>query len=204
MPHNLAVFKTAKLLTLSAAGTAASAASISAQLGQTHEFFYLQLPLWFLYVAMIILTFAGAFLSLTTDYMRARGTFAGKFTTAIVVGLVISFVFLPAIIKEPSAGLMMITSFVGGLSGTILAYVFMRLIGNKELQNAVIDLIVQRAIKFLGVVLDLLADHAAKLLSVAMAGVVASFVILPQLKDNIDVKVIPSQPYQEVDTNEYV
>lgn len=41
MSHNIAAFKTAQLLTLSVACTAASAARISAQLGQTHAFFYL-------------------------------------------------------------------------------------------------------------------------------------------------------------------
>lgn len=187
MPQNIAAFQTAKLLTLSAAGTAASAASISAQLGQTHNFLYLQLPLWLFLIAMIILTFAGAFLSLTTDYMRARGTFLSKFTTAVIVALFISFVVLPTIITEPSVGLMMITAFFGGLSGTILTYVFMRLLNNKELQDAVIDLIVNRAIKFAAVVIDLVTDHAAKLLSVVLAGIVASFVILPNLNTDISV-----------------
>ena len=187
MPQNIAAFQTAKLLTLSAAGTAASAASISAQLGQTHNFFYLQLPLWLFFIAMIVLTFAGAFLSLTTDYMRTRGTTLSKLTTAVVVALFVSFIVLPTIITEPSVGLMMVTAFFGGLSGTILTYVFMRLLNNKELQDAVIDLIVNRAIKFAGVVIDLVTDHAAKLLSVVLAGIVASFVILPNLNTDISV-----------------
>lgn len=185
MQPNLATLEAAKLLTLSTAGTAASAAGISAQLGQTHAFFYLQLPLWFFYIAMIVLAFAGAFLSLTTDYMRSRGTPWGKFGTAMIVGLVISFVVLPTLITEPSAGLMMITAFGGGLSGTILTYVTMRLLNNKELLDAVIDLIVQRAIKFLGVALDLLANHATKLLTAVLTTLVASFVILPNLKNDI-------------------
>lgn len=202
MPPNLATLESAKLLTLSTAGTAASAAGISAQLSQTHAFFYLQLPLWFFYIAMIVLAFAGAFLSLTTDYMRSRGTFWGKFGTAIVVGLVISFVVLPTLITEPSAGLMMITAFGGGLSGTILTYVTMRLLNNKELLDAVIDLIVQRAIKFLGVALDLLANHATKLLTAVLTTLVASFVILPNLKNDIGANADRSV-HQEVQSDKH-
>lgn len=198
MPHNIAAFKTAQLLTLSVAGTAASAAGISAQLGQTHAFFYLQLPLWLFFIAMIVLTFAGAFLSLTTDYMRSRGTYWGKFGTALTVGLVVSFVVLPTIIREPSVGLMMVTAFFGGLSGTILTYVCMRLLSNKELQDAVIDLIVQRFIKFLGVALDLITEHATKLLTVVLTGVVASFVILPQIKTELNASLVLEPDYQEV------
>lgn len=198
MPQNIAALKTAQSLTLSAAGTAASAAGISAQLGQTHAFFYLQLPLWFFYIAMIVLAFLGAFLSLTTDYMRTRGTFWGKFFTAIIVGLVVSFVVLPTLIAEPSAGLMMVTAFFGGLSGTILTYVSMRLLNNKELQDAVIDLIVQRAIKFLGVVLDLITEHATKLLTVALTSIIASFVVLPQLRTELNASLVVEPDYQEV------
>jgi len=197
MPHNIAAFKTAQLLTLSAAGTAASAAGISAQLGQKHAFFYLQLPLWLFFIAMVVLTFLGAFIALTTDYMRARGTTASKFTTAIVVGLVISFVVLPTLITEPSAGLMMVTAFFGGLSGTILTYVSMRLLNNKELQDAVVTLIVQRFIKFLGVALDLITEHLTKLLAVVLTSIVASFVIVPQLKTELNVTAL-SFVYQEV------
>lgn len=202
MQPNLATLEAAKLLTLSTAGTAASAAGISAQLGQTHAFFYLQLPLWFFYIAMIVLAFAGAFLSLTTDYMRSRGTPWGKFGTAMIVGLVISFVVLPTLITEPSAGLMMITAFGGGLSGTILTYVTMRLLNNKELLDAVIDLIVQRAIKFLGVALDLLTNHATKLLTAVLTTLVASFVILPNLKNDIGANVEQSV-HQEVQSDKH-
>lgn len=202
MQPNLATLEAAKLLTLSTAGTAASAAGISAQLGQTHAFFYLQLPLWFFYIAMIVLAFAGAFLSLTTDYMRSRGTPWGKFGTAMIVGLVISFVVLPTLITEPSAGLMMITAFGGGLSATILTYVTMRLLNNKELLDAVIDLIVQRAIKFLGVALDLLTNHATKLLTAVLTTLVASFVILPNLKNDIGANVERSV-YQEVQSDKH-
>lgn len=204
MQQSLAVFTTAKLLALSAMGAAASAASaanaasLSMQLNEPYLFFYLQLPLWFLFIAMIVLTFASAFLSLTTDYMRARGTKTSKFSTALIVGLVISFVVLPTFITEPSPGLMMLTAAVAGFSGTILLYLAGRLISNKELHDAVIDLIVHRAIKFLGVALDLITEHATKLLTVVLTSLVASFVIVPQLKTELNVSSVPQPVYQEV------
>lgn len=204
MPQNLAVFTTAKLLALSAMGAAASAASaanaasLSMQLNEPYLFFYLQLPLWFLFITMIVLTFVGAFLSLTTDYMRARGTKTSKFSTALIVGLVISFVVLPTFITEPSPGLMMLTAAVAGFSGTILLYLAGRLISNKELHDAVIDLIVHRAIKFLGTVLDLVTEHATKLLAVALTSVVASFVIVPQLKTELNANSVLQPALLEV------
>lgn len=204
MQQSLAVFTTAKLLALSAMGAAASAASVanaaslSMQLNEPYLFFYLQLPLWFLFITMIVLTFVGAFLSLTTDYMRARGTKTSKFSTALIVGLVISFVVLPTFITEPSPGLMMLTAAVAGFSGTILLYLAGRLISNKELHDAVIDLIVHRAIKFLGTVLDLVTEHATKLLAVALTSVVASFVIVPQLKTELNTSSVWQSAYQEV------
>lgn len=204
MQQSLAVFTTAKLLALSAMGAAASAASaanaasLSMQLNEPYLFFYLQLPLWFLFITMIVLTFVGAFLSLTTDYMRARGTKTSKFSTALIVGLVISFVVLPTFITEPSPGLMMLTAAVAGFSGTILLYLAGRLISNKELHDAVIDLIVHRAIKFLGVALDLVTEHATKLLTVVLTSVVASFVIVPQLKTELNTSSVWQSAYQEV------
>ena len=204
MQQSLAVFTTAKLLALSAMGAAASAASaanaasLSMQLNEPYLFFYLQLPLWFLFIAMIVLTFASAFLSLTTDYMRARGTKTSKFSTALIVGFVISFVVLPTFITEPSPGLMMLTSSVGAFSGTSLLYLVGRLISNKELHDAVIDLIVHRAVKFLGVALDLITEHATKLLTVVLTSLVASFVIVPQLKTELNVSTVLTPVYQEV------
>ncbi len=180
------------------AASAANAASLSMQLNEPYLFFYLQLPLWFLFITMVVLTFVGAFLSLTTDYMRARGTKTSKFSTALIVGLVISFVVLPTFITEPSPGLMMLTAAVAGFSGTILLYLAGRLVSNKELHDAVIDLIVHRAIKFLGVILDLITDHATKLLTVVLTSVVASFVILPQLKTELNAHYALQPVYQEV------
>lgn len=200
MPQNVAVFQTAKLLTLSVTGSAATAGavSLSMQLNQPQAFFYLQLPLWFFYIAMVVLTFVGGFLSLTTDYMRSRGTLAGKMVTALSVGLVVSFVVLPTIITEPSVGVMLITALVGGFSGTTLVYVSARLLSSKELLDAVTDLIRDRAIKFLTVIADLIADHATKVITAVLAGMVASFVLLPGVSSETENSVALRPSYQEV------
>lgn len=165
MPQNLATFEAARLFMLSA-GTAASAASLSVQLNQSHSFFYLQLPLWILFIAMVVLTFTGAFISLMTDYMRSRGTLRGKLLTAISVGLFISFVVLPAFAKEPNPTLMLITAFVGGLSATILTYITLRVLNNKELHDAITDLIVKRVIE----AIDLVTGYAISILKSIFGG----------------------------------
>ena len=199
MPQNLATFEAAKMLTLSVAGTATSAAAagLSVQLNQQYSFFHLDLPLWFFYLAMVLLTFMGAFLSLTTDYMRnSSGSTLSKFSTAVMVALFISFVVLPATIDKPSPALMMITSFVGGLSGTLLLYITMRLLGNKELQDAVIDLIAQNALKLTTTALNVIVEHATKLISLLAVSIVASVLILPKLDDEPETRAQPE--HQEV------
>ncbi len=149
MPQNTAVLETAKMLTLSTAATAASAASFGMQLNQPYAFFYLQLPLWFFYIAMIVLAFVGAFLALMTDYMQARGTSSGKFFTALSVGLIMSFIILPTFIDEPSIGLMLTTALFGSLSGTILLYMVGRLLNDDELLDEVYTLLKSRLLGFL-------------------------------------------------------
>ena len=84
MQHD-AVIATAKALVLSTAGTAASIASVGVQLNQPHLFLYMQLPLWFFLISMVVLSFLGAFLALLTDYMKGTGSKLGKFFTAFTV-----------------------------------------------------------------------------------------------------------------------
>lgn len=180
MPQNVAVFETAKLLMLSAAGTAASVASFGIQLNQPYAFFYLQLPLWFFYIAMVILAFIGAFFALMTDYMQSRGTKFGKFCTALSVGLIMSFIVLPTFVTEPSIGLMLITALFGSLSGTILLYMVGRLFSDEELLDAVYDLLKTRLIDFLRV----FSEHFTKVVTTLAITVVASFIVLPSINDH--------------------
>lgn len=140
MQHD-AVIATTKALALSTAGTAASVASVGVQLNQPHLFLYMQLPLWFFLISMVVLSFLGAFLALLTDYMKGDGSKAGKFFTAFTVGLVLSFVILPTFVQSPSVGWLQITAFFGAFSGTILLYILIRVATNEELHDAVVGLL---------------------------------------------------------------
>lgn len=127
--------QTAKLLALSGGGTIISAVSVMVQLNEPHSFLYLQLPYWYFLIATIVLVFVGAVLSMTNDYMKKQGTFLGNFLLAIVVGLVISFVILPAVNHKPTVVIMMLTAFFGGLLGTIFLRMILELASDDELRT---------------------------------------------------------------------
>lgn len=166
MPHNL--YNAAQVtnhLALATAGTVMSAASlatqatgdtIGAQLNVTHAFMYLQIPLWWFFVASIILAFVGAFLALYTDTLKDSGSTVGKLLAATTVGLIATFVVLPAVITAPNVIIMMMTSLGGGFSGTVLLYLAARLINNKELHDAVIDVISEKLVSLIRFLLSLL------------------------------------------------
>lgn len=142
MPKNyLSAVQTAKYLTLSATGAAASAASLGAQLNQTHAFLYLQLPLWYFYVAMVVLSFIGAFWALATDTMQVRGNAISKVVTAITVGLVSSFIILPLVTEQPPVAVMMFVALAGSFSGTVLLYLLANVLGDDELRESVLKVI---------------------------------------------------------------
>ncbi len=126
-----------RLLMFSGSGTVLSAVSVIVQLNEPHAFLHLQLPYWYFLSATILLVFVGAVLAMTNDYMREQGTFIGNFALAITVGLVISFVILPAVNDTPSVVIMMLTSFFGGLLGTIFLRMLLDLITDVELRDAV-------------------------------------------------------------------
>lgn len=168
MPHNIYdAAQVATNITLASAGTAISAASLlvqtndasltlGAQLNVTHSFMYLQIPLWWFFVASVVLAFVGAFWSLNTDTLREGGTRMGKLLTAATVGLISTFVVLPSVVDAPNVILMMITSLGGGFSGTVLLYLAARLINNKELHDSVIDIISEKIVAIIRFLLNLL------------------------------------------------
>lgn len=164
MPHNyIAAAQTAKYIAISGVGTAASAMSLGVQLNQQHEFMHLYLPLWYFYVAMIVLSFAGAFLSLATDTLRDKGSTMGKVITATTVGLIVSFILLPAVTAQPSPVVMLVTAVGGGFSGTVLLYLAARLINNQSLQDSVIDLLSTRIVTILDILTGRIVDFITRL-----------------------------------------
>lgn len=138
MPQNyFTAVQTVKLMSLTATGAAASAASVTAQLNQTHAFLYMQLPLWYFYIAMVVLSFIGAFWSLATDTMQVRGNAAQKVVTAITIGLVSSFVVLPLVSEQPPVAVMLAVALAGSFSGTVLLFLIADIINDEELRGAV-------------------------------------------------------------------
>lgn len=165
MPHSyIAAAQTAKYIAISGAGTAASAMSLSVQLNQPHEFMHLYLPLWFFYVGMVLLAFAGAFLSLATDTLKNKGSMIGKVLSATTVGLIVSFILLPALSAQPSPVIMLVTAVGGGFSGTVLLYLAARLINNQALQDGVIDIMSTRIVTVLDLVTGRLVEFISRLL----------------------------------------
>ena len=144
--------ETVKHLALSSSGTViAVAMGLGEQLNASHQYLNLQLPYWVFLVSMIILNFIGAFFALKTDYMQANGSKVGNFSTAVLVGFVLSFVVLPVANPTSSVGLMQIASFISGLCGTILLRVIINILNRQDLQDELVDLgvgSIQLMIKF--------------------------------------------------------
>lgn len=136
MQHD-AVIETIRAIGLSGTGLIASAASLSVHLNTPHIFLSLPFPYWFFLATTVFLTLLGAFLSLKNDYMRAQGTPVGNFFLALITGLVISFVILPVVVKEPSVGILQVAGLFSGMFGTIGLRIFIDLGGDAELRDEV-------------------------------------------------------------------
>jgi len=169
---------TVKYLALSASGTIAAAAStsIGQQLNVPHVYLNLQLPYWVFLLSMVLLNFVGAFFALKIDYMQASGSTISNFFTAVMVGLILSFIVIPTISPSSGVGLMQIASFISGLCGTILLRVIINILNRQDLQEALVDLVVSNSIKLANIVVELAVEHTAKIVTALLAGLVASLV----------------------------
>lgn len=139
MPQNyFAAVQVAKGIVLTAAGAAASAVGLGAQLNQTYAFLYLQLPLWYFYLAMIVLSFVGSFWALFTDTVQSRGNPYLKMFVAFSVGIVSSFIILPMFSSQPPVEVMLGMALAGSFSGTILLFLVADVINDEELRREVL------------------------------------------------------------------
>ena len=144
MPQNLIAIKIAQSAVLAAASTVASAASIAIQLSTPHSYLGLQIEYGYFLIAAVVLCFVGALLSLRVDFVKKLDSSQwSKVATAMLAGLVITFLILPVAISQPSVLFLMITAFFGSLAGTILLHLIFELMGDKELLDAVKDAIKQ-------------------------------------------------------------
>ena len=144
MPQNIIAIKIAQSAVLAAASTVASAASIAIQLSTPHQYLGLQIEYGYFLIASIVLCFVGALLSLRVDFVKKLDSSQwSKVATAMLAGLVITFLILPVAISQPSVLFLMITAFFGSLAGTILLHLIFELMRDKELLDAVKDAIKQ-------------------------------------------------------------
>ena len=144
MPQNLIAIKIAQSAVLAAASTVASGVSIAIQLSTRHSYLGLQIEYKYFLIASIVLCFAGALLSLRVDFVKKLDSSQlSKVTTAMLAGLVITFLILPVAVSTPSVLFLMITAFFGSLAGTILLHLIFELMGDKELLDAVKEAIKQ-------------------------------------------------------------
>ena len=144
MPQNIIAIKIAQSAVLAAASTVASAVSIAIQLSTPHEYLGLQIEYKYFLIASIVLCFIGALLSLRVDFVKKLDSSQWeKVATAMLAGLVITFLILPLAISTPSVLFLMITAFFGSLAGTILLHLIFELMGDKELLDAVKEAIKQ-------------------------------------------------------------
>lgn len=197
MQQDMAV-ATIKYLALSGSGTLAATASLGAQLNTTHVYLNLHLPYWVFLVSMVLLNFVGAFFALKIDYMQVNGSAMSNFFTAVMVGLILSFVVIPTISPTSGVGLMQLASFISGLCGTILLRVIINILNRQDLQEAIVDLIVQNSIKLADIVINLVVDHTAKVLTAILAALVASLVYTKNVSDNSNDNPAPPAQVMEV------
>ena len=123
MPQNLIAIKIAQSAVLATASTVASGISIAIQLSTTHQYLGLQIEYKYFLIASIVLCFAGALLSLRVDFVKKLDSSQwSKVATAMLAGLVITFLILPVAVSTPSVLFLMITAFFGRVAGTIVRH----------------------------------------------------------------------------------
>lgn len=144
MPHNYLATQIAHNVLLAVASSVASGVSIAIQLSTQHSYLGLQIEYKYFLIASIVLCFVGALLSLRVDFVKKLDSSQwSKVATAMLAGLVITFLILPLAVSQPSVLFLMITAFFGSLAGTILLHLIFELLGDKELLDAVKDAIKQ-------------------------------------------------------------
>lgn len=185
MQQDMAI-ATVKYLAISSSGTLAAAASLGAQLSTPHVYLNLHLPYWVFLLSMVLLNFIGAFFALKIDYMQANGSTISNFFTAVLVGLILSFIVIPTISPTSGVGLMQIAAFISGLCGTIFLRVIINILNRQDLQEAIVDLIVSNSIKLAKTVVELAVEHTSKFVTILLTTIVASFVIVPSINDRIN------------------
>ena len=141
MFDNISAGFLAKHISLYAGSTMMGAASIGFQLQARHKYMQLDLPLWMFLIATVLLIFGGAAFSLKTDTLQADTGKVSKYLTACAMGTVVTFIVLPLIVSEPNPVLIMLTGIISSFSGTILLYLLTKVLQDKTLHAAIIEIL---------------------------------------------------------------
>lgn len=148
MFDNISAVFMAKHVSLYLGSTVMGAASIGFQLQARHKYMQLDLPLWLFLIATVILIFAGAAFSLRTDTMQDESSKGGKYLTACAVGIIVTFIVLPLVVSEPNPVWIMFTGVMSSFSGTVLLYLLAKVVQDRSLHDAIINILKTAVIDF--------------------------------------------------------
>jgi hypothetical protein len=149
---------------------ASAAAGLSEQLHQTHNFLYLDLPLWLFFAAVLLLSAIGSLGSLYIDMMSDSDLKPARMVVNLVLGFLTgvigAFVVLPAITAKPPLALMLITALIMSLIGTVLVKNIGDLLRSASLWQALKEI----AMEALMIIKKLLIERLKLLLAVFFGG----------------------------------
>lgn len=149
MPHRI---ETAKLAAISVAGGSANliavttaATGLTQQLNQTHQFLYLDLPIWIFFAGAFVLSIIGSVISLYIDVMNqtpmTRSQLVINLTMGFLIGVLGAFVVLPALAAEPPMPIILLTALFMSVLGTVLIRNIGEILRSAELWQAVKDIV---------------------------------------------------------------
>lgn len=149
---------------------ASAAAGLSEQLNQTHNFLYLDLPIWLFFATALFLSAMGSLASLYLDMMHdPKPTFRQMIVNLVLgffTGVIGAFVILPALTANPPLPLVLLTALIMSLIGTVLVKNVGDLLRSANLWQAVKDI----AMEALAVIKKLLIERLKLLLAVFFGG----------------------------------
>jgi hypothetical protein len=123
---------------------ASSAAGLSQQLNQTHNFLYLDLPVWVFFSFALVLAAIGSLGSLYTDVMKQTDITGAQMAANLVLGffagVIGAFVILPAI-TTPPISIVLVTALILSFIGTVLIKNMGDLVRSVELWDAIRDIL---------------------------------------------------------------
>lgn len=141
MPNRIEAARVA-LTTIGGSGAnliaiATTTVGMTQQLNQTHNFLYLDIPIWMFFTAAFILAFIGSLLSLFIDLMNvpplSLARLAFNLLLGFFTGIVGAFVILPAFTTDPTMPLLLLTALCMSFLGTVLVRNIGELLRSAEL-----------------------------------------------------------------------